>query len=139
MPPTCLLQCTGNVRVGSFATDVADLANPVMSALRPKRRYFIGDKRNDATRHNVWPGRAKQDGIVRSTKIDEGDSCNNVLDLSQFRPRSPAAPASAMPHTADAQFYQLYFQKYDSEAAYHRAVGVSLSNSSSSTRSGSAP
>jgi pimeloyl-ACP methyl ester carboxylesterase len=28
-----------------------------------------------------------------------------------FRPRSPAAPTSAMPHTADAQFYQLYFQK----------------------------
>ena len=28
-----------------------------------------------------------------------------------FRPRSPARPTSVMPQTADAQFYQLYFQE----------------------------
>ncbi len=30
-----------------------------------------------------------------------------------YRPRSPVPPTSAMPRTADAEFYQLYFQKPD--------------------------
>jgi hypothetical protein len=35
-----------------------------------------------------------------------------IVSLSvPFRPRGPARPTSLMPQTADAQFYQLYFQE----------------------------
>jgi pimeloyl-ACP methyl ester carboxylesterase len=40
------------------------------------------------------------------------DRFRAVIGLSvPFRPRGPAAPTSLMPRTADAQFYQLYFQE----------------------------
>ena len=40
------------------------------------------------------------------------DRFRAVVSLSvPFRPRSPARPTSVMPRTADAQFYQLYFQE----------------------------
>jgi pimeloyl-ACP methyl ester carboxylesterase len=40
------------------------------------------------------------------------DRFRAVAGLSvPFRPRSPARPTSLMPQTADAQFYQLYFQE----------------------------
>jgi pimeloyl-ACP methyl ester carboxylesterase len=39
------------------------------------------------------------------------DRFRAIVSLSvPFRPRSPARPTSLMPQTADAQFYQLYFQ-----------------------------
>jgi pimeloyl-ACP methyl ester carboxylesterase len=40
------------------------------------------------------------------------DRVRAVVALSvPYRPRSPVRPTSAMPRTADAQFYQLYFQQ----------------------------
>ena len=40
------------------------------------------------------------------------DRFRAIVGLSvPFRPRSPARPTSLMPQTADAQFYQLYFQE----------------------------
>ena len=40
------------------------------------------------------------------------DRFRAIVSLSvPFRPRSPARPTSLMPQTADAQFYQLYFQE----------------------------
>jgi pimeloyl-ACP methyl ester carboxylesterase len=40
------------------------------------------------------------------------DRFRAVVSLSvPFRPRSPVRPTSVMPRTADAQFYQLYFQE----------------------------
>jgi pimeloyl-ACP methyl ester carboxylesterase len=39
------------------------------------------------------------------------DRFRAVVNLSvPFRPRAPALPTSLMPHSADSQFYQLYFQ-----------------------------
>jgi epoxide hydrolase A/B len=56
------------------------------------------------------------------------DRFRAVIGLSvPFRPRSPAAPTSAMPRTADAQFYQLYFQKSGvAEAELERDVRETL-------------
>src|SRR6516164_7444735 len=40
------------------------------------------------------------------------DRFRAIVSLSvPFRPRSPARPTSLMPQTAEAQFYQLYFQE----------------------------
>jgi len=44
-----------------------------------------------------------------------------------FRPRSPARPTSVMPQTADAQFYQLYFQEPGvAEAEFEKDPRVTL-------------
>src|SRR5262245_1214013 len=50
--------------------------------------------------------------VARHSALLRPDRFRTVIGLSvPFRPRSPAAPTLAMPHTADAEFYQLYFQK----------------------------
>src|SRR6266487_3309403 len=38
-------------------------------------------------------------------------TCAATILSVPFRPRSPARPTTVMPRTADAQFYQLYFQE----------------------------
>lgn len=44
-----------------------------------------------------------------------------------YRPRGPVAPTSVMPHTADAQFYQLYFQEPGvAEAEFERDPRATL-------------
>jgi pimeloyl-ACP methyl ester carboxylesterase len=46
-----------------------------------------------------------------------------------FRPRSPARPTSVMPRTADAQFYQLYFQEPGvAEAEFERDPRMTVGN-----------
>jgi pimeloyl-ACP methyl ester carboxylesterase len=46
-----------------------------------------------------------------------------------FRPRSPVPPTSVMPRTADAQFYQLYFQQPGvAEAEFERDPRVTVRN-----------
>jgi pimeloyl-ACP methyl ester carboxylesterase len=46
-----------------------------------------------------------------------------------FRPRSPVPPTSVMPRTADAQFYQLYFQKPGvAEAEFERDPRATVRN-----------
>jgi len=47
-----------------------------------------------------------------------------------YRPRGPARPTSVMPRTADAQFYQLYFQQPGvAEAEFERDPRVTVLNS----------
>jgi pimeloyl-ACP methyl ester carboxylesterase len=53
-----------------------------------------------------------------------------VVGLSvPFRPRSPVRPTSVMPQTADAQFYQLYFQEPGvAEAEFERDPRLTVRN-----------
>jgi len=47
-----------------------------------------------------------------------------------YRPRGPARPTSVMPRTAEAQFYQLYFQEHGvAEAEFERDPRVTVLNS----------
>ena len=51
-------------------------------------------------------------GIAWQASRLRPDRFRAIVSLSvPFRPRSPAPPTSLMPQTADAQFYQLYFQE----------------------------
>ena len=56
------------------------------------------------------------------------DRFRAVVALSvPFRPRSPVPPTSVMPRTADAQFYQLYFQEPGvAEAEFERDPRVTV-------------
>jgi pimeloyl-ACP methyl ester carboxylesterase len=58
------------------------------------------------------------------------DRFRAVVALSvPFRPRGPVRPTSVMPRTADAQFYQLYFQEPGvAEAELERDPGVTVRN-----------
>ena len=51
-------------------------------------------------------------GVVWQAARLRPDRFRAMVNLSvPYRPRSPARPTSLMPQTADAQFYQLYFQE----------------------------
>jgi pimeloyl-ACP methyl ester carboxylesterase len=73
------------------------------------------------------------------------DRIRAVVALSvPFRPRGPVPPTSVMPRTADAQFYQLYFQEPGlAEAEFERDPRATLRNmlygaSGDATRGGGA-
>ena len=56
------------------------------------------------------------------------DRFRAIVSLSvPYRPRSPARPTSLMPQTADAQFYQLYFQEPGvAEAEFEKDARLTL-------------
>lgn len=70
----------------------------VMDALGAKSAVVVG--------HDVGASVAWQLAQMRPDRV------RGVVALSvPFRPRGPVRPTQAMPRTADAQFYQLYFQE----------------------------
>src|SRR5882724_7457332 len=76
---------------------VGDLVG-VLDVLEAKTAVVVG--------HDVGASLAWQAAQMRPDRI------RAVVGLSvPFRPRAKVRPTSAMPRTADAQFYQLYFQE----------------------------
>jgi pimeloyl-ACP methyl ester carboxylesterase len=76
---------------------VGDLVG-ILDALDTRTAVIIG--------HDVGASVAWQAAQMRPDRV------RAVVGLSvPFRPRSKVRPTSAMPRTADAQFYQLYFQQ----------------------------
>lgn len=76
---------------------VGDLIG-VLDALDARSAVIVG--------HDVGASIAWQAAQMRPDRV------RAVVGLSvPFRPRAPQRPTSAMPRTADAQFYQLYFQE----------------------------
>jgi len=74
--------------------------------------------------HDVGANVAWQAALLRP------DRFRAVIGLSvPFRPRGPVPPTSVMPRTADAQFYQLYFQEPGiAEAEFERDPRATVRN-----------
>jgi pimeloyl-ACP methyl ester carboxylesterase len=94
---------------------VGDLVG-LLDALEAKTAVIVG--------HDWGAGIAWQAARLRP------DRFRAVAALSvPFRPRSPARPTSVMPQTANAQFYQLYYQEAGvAEAELERDPRISVRN-----------
>lgn len=88
----------------------------VLDALDAKRAVVVG--------HDVGASVAWQAALMRPDRI------RAVVGLSvPFRPRAAVRPTSAMPRTADAEFYMLYFQKPGvAEAEFESDLRATLRN-----------
>lgn len=86
--------------------------------------HALGAKSAVVVGHDVGASVAWQAAQMRP------DCIRGVVGLSMpFRPRSTARPTSMMPRTAEAQFYQLYFQEPGpAEAEFEQDVRATVRN-----------
>src|SRR5215471_4228107 len=81
-------------RNGSFAShpDVRDA--PGMSAMPSNSDPIGASQRSVAMCHNVWPGRAVQDGLPRSTNV-RAASMYQASEVEQFAPGHHGYPRAS--------------------------------------------
>jgi len=88
----------------------------LLDALQAKTAIIVG--------HDWGAGIAWQAARLRPDRF-RAVGCLSV----PFRPRSPVPPTSVMPRTANAQFYQLYFQQPGvAEAEFERDPRITVRN-----------
>src|SRR5260370_41339979 len=86
--------CTPDAGFGSFSSDRH--APPTLSAcpLRSDRVRNSAPQRIDVMCHDVWPGRAVQDGLPRSTNV-RAASMYQASEVEQFAPGHHGYPRAS--------------------------------------------